>query len=145
MNTTPSEPIVNKRPQSGNALRAIRNLDYTIVFARDLPAMRRFYSDTMGFELVRELGPSWIEYRVGAAILALTQRGLRFNDPSPAPGALSLQLAFRVGVAEVDQCAAALKAAGVVIVSEPTDQPWGHRTVFFRDPDGNVLEIYADL
>lgn len=28
---------------------------------------------------------------------------------------------------------------------EPKDQPWGHRTVFFRDPDGNILEIYADL
>jgi catechol 2,3-dioxygenase-like lactoylglutathione lyase family enzyme len=27
----------------------------------------------------------------------------------------------------------------------PTDQPWGHRTLFFRDPDGNVLEIYADI
>jgi catechol 2,3-dioxygenase-like lactoylglutathione lyase family enzyme len=30
-------------------------------------------------------------------------------------------------------------------VSPPTDRPWGHRTLFFRDPDGNILEIYADL
>jgi catechol 2,3-dioxygenase-like lactoylglutathione lyase family enzyme len=78
-------------------------------------------------------------------ILALTQRGLVFDDPPPPPGALSLQLAFRVGVAEVDECATALKAAGVHLIAEPTDQPWGHRTLFFRDPDGNVLEIYADL
>jgi lactoylglutathione lyase len=28
---------------------------------------------------------------------------------------------------------------------EPTDQPWGLRTLFFRDPDGNVLEIYAEI
>jgi hypothetical protein len=27
----------------------------------------------------------------------------------------------------------------------PTDQPFGHRTLFFRDPDGNVLEIYAEI
>jgi len=27
----------------------------------------------------------------------------------------------------------------------PQDQPWGHRTLFFRDPDGNVLEIYAEI
>jgi catechol 2,3-dioxygenase-like lactoylglutathione lyase family enzyme len=26
-----------------------------------------------------------------------------------------------------------------------TDQPFGHRTVFFRDPDGNILEIYAEI
>jgi catechol 2,3-dioxygenase-like lactoylglutathione lyase family enzyme len=30
-------------------------------------------------------------------------------------------------------------------VAPATDQPWGHRTLFFRDPDGNLLEIYADL
>lgn len=25
------------------------------------------------------------------------------------------------------------------------DHPFGHRTIFFRDPDGNVLEIYAEI
>lgn len=34
---------------------------------------------------------------------------------------------------------------GVAILSGPTDQPFGHRTLFFRDPDGNALEIYAEL
>jgi hypothetical protein len=41
----------------------------------------------------------------------------------------------------VDLCAATLAKRGVTIVSPPTDQPFGHRTLFFRDPDGNVLEI----
>jgi catechol 2,3-dioxygenase-like lactoylglutathione lyase family enzyme len=27
----------------------------------------------------------------------------------------------------------------------PADQPWAHRTAFFRDPDGNIVEIYADI
>jgi catechol 2,3-dioxygenase-like lactoylglutathione lyase family enzyme len=30
-------------------------------------------------------------------------------------------------------------------MSPPTNQPFGHRTVFFRDPDGNLLEFYADI
>jgi hypothetical protein len=34
---------------------------------------------------------------------------------------------------------------GVEILDPPTDQPWAHRTRFFRDPEGNLLEIYADL
>jgi lactoylglutathione lyase len=126
-------------------LAAIRNLDYTIIFARDLPAMRHFYEGVLGFEVERTVGDRWIEYRVGHVILALTVRGLLFDDPSPPTGALSLQLAFRVSIPEVDTCAAALKAAGVTLVQEPTDQAFGHRTVFFRDPDGNVLEIFADL
>ena len=127
------------------ALDSIRQLDYTILFARDLPRMRRFYEDVLRFPLHQQLGPQWIAYRVGSNILTLTQRGLMFDDPAPPDGALSVQLAFRVPPADVDRCAEELRAAGVSIVSPPTDQPWGHRTLFFRDPDGNVLEIYADI
>jgi lactoylglutathione lyase len=127
------------------ALDTIRQLDYTIIFARDLPRMRRFYEDVMRFALHHELGPKWVAYRVGSNILTLTERGLMFDDPAPPAGALSVQLAFRVAPADVARCAAELDAAGVSIESDVTDQPWGHRTLFFRDPDGNVLEIYAEI
>jgi len=56
-----------------------------------------------------------------------------------------VQLAFRVAPGEMAQCAAVLKERGVHFVEGPTDQPFGHRTLFFRDPDGNVLEIYAEI
>lgn len=128
-----------------DALSRIRNIDYTVIFARNMPAMRRFYEDVMGFPVDSELGPQWIAYRVGGTLLALTERGLMFDDEATPKGALSLQLAFRVAPKQVDACADALRAAGVEITHPPTDQPWGHRTLFFRDPDGNVLEIYADI
>jgi lactoylglutathione lyase len=123
----------------------IRSIDYTVIFARQMTSMREFYGRTLGFALHRELGPQWVEFRVGSNVLALTERGLIFNDPAPPVGALSLQLAFRVSPGEVASCAAVLAERGVNIVSGPTDQPWGHRTLFFRDPDGNVLEIYAEI
>jgi len=123
----------------------IRSLDYTIIFARQMPAMREFYGTTLGFPLHKELGPQWVEFRVGSNLLALTERGLVFDDPSPPIGVLSLQLAFRVTPSEVASCASVLAERGVSIVSGPTDQPWGHRTLFFRDPDGNILEIYAEI
>ena len=123
----------------------IRSLDYTVIFARQMSAMRAFYGTPLGFPLHRELSTRWVEYRVGSNLLALTERGLIFDDPAPPVGVLSLQLAFRVAPREVDACAATLAERGVAIISGPTDQPWGHRTLFFRDPDGNVLEIYADI
>lgn len=86
----------------------IRSLDYTVIFARQMQAMREFYGSTLELPLHKELGPQWLEFQVGSNILALTERG-------------------------------------VTIISGPTDQPWGHRTLFFRDPDGNVLEIYAEI
>lgn len=128
-----------------SALRQIRHLDYTIIFARDMPAMRRFYEQVMQLPIHNELGPQWIAYKVGSNILTLTERGLMFDDEPTPRGALSLQLAFRVAPAEVDACAQELAEAGVEIEMSPTNQPWGHRTLFFRDPDGNVLEIYADI
>ena len=127
------------------ALDLIRQLDYTVIFARDLPRMRRFYENVMRFSIHHELGSQWVAFRVGPNILALTERGLLFNDPPPPSGALSLQIALRVAASDVDRCAEELAAAGVVIESPPTDQPWGHRTLFFRDPDGNVIEIFADI
>ena len=127
------------------ALDSIRQLDYTVIFARDLGRMRSFYENVMGFKIRRELGPTWIEYDAGPNVLALTQRGLMFDDPPTPVGALSLQLAFRVAPDAVDRCAAELESLDVRIESPPTDQPWGHRTLFFRDPDGNVIEIYADI
>jgi catechol 2,3-dioxygenase-like lactoylglutathione lyase family enzyme len=123
----------------------IRSIDYTVIFARQMSKMREFYGSTMGFPLHRELSRKWVEYRVGSNILALAEPGTRFDDPLPPVGVMSLQLAFRVAPQEVDACAMTLAERGVAIVSPPTDQPFGHRTLFFRDPDGNVLEIYAEI
>ena len=123
----------------------IRGIDYTVIYVRQMLTMREFYGKTLGFPLHRELSPNWVEYRVGSNLLALAEPGGRFNDPPPPVGTLMLQLAFRVAPNEVATCATALAERGAAIVSGPTDQPFGHRTLFFRDPDGNVLEIYAEL
>lgn len=124
---------------------AIEAVDYTVILVRDMPAMRRFYETVLGFPLARALSPNWIEYRLGPTILALSAPGRTAGDaPVPAWSA-ALHLAFRVPPASVDLCAEALVAQGVPLVEAPTDQPFGHRTLFFRDPDGNLLEIYAEI
>jgi len=134
-----------ERTDAMTVLRQIRHLDVVAIFARDLPAMRRFYEEVMEFPLERELYPEWVEYRVGSSLLVMTRLGLMFHDAPTPPGSLSVQLAFRVTPRQVDECAAALAEKGIELLSPPTDQPWQHRTLFFRDPDGNVIEIYADI
>ena len=46
---------------------------------------------------------------------------------------------------EVESCHQELKRQGVTVLEPPRDQSWGHRTLYFRDPEHNVLEIYADM
>ena len=128
-----------------SALRAIRAIDYTVIFVRDMAAMRRFYEDILGLSLLRELSPGWVEYRVGDNTLALARPRLTAQDAPTPNGSASLQLAFKVSVPEVDQCADELVRQGVTLLSPPINQVFGHRTLFFRDPDGNLLEIFADI
>lgn len=128
-----------------SAFKAIKAIDYTVIYVRDLAAMRRFYEDVLQFELIRELSPRWIEYRVGVNTLALALPGLTAKDDPVPKNTAALQLAFRVTRDDVDACAAELTQQGIAIMLPPTDQPFGHRTLFFRDPDGNLLEIYAEI
>jgi catechol 2,3-dioxygenase-like lactoylglutathione lyase family enzyme len=107
--------------------------------------MRRFYEDILGFPLLRELSPRWIEYRIGGNTLALAKPSLTAADGPTPNGSASLQLAFKVPVPDVDRCADELVQQGVNLVSPPTDQVFGHRTLFFRDPDGNLLEVFAEI
>jgi catechol 2,3-dioxygenase-like lactoylglutathione lyase family enzyme len=128
-----------------SAFRSIRALDYTVVFVRDMPAMRRFYEDVLCLSVQRELSAGWIEYQLGPNTLALATPSLTAKDaPTPA-GSASLQLAFKVPPGDVDLCAEELMQKGIDPVSPPTDRPFGHRTLFFRDPDGNLLEMYAEI
>lgn len=128
------------------SLKDIHNLDYTVLLCRDMAATRSFYEDVMGFQVEHDT-PSWVSFRVGATLLTLRPRGGSpgGQDGPATPGSASVQLAFRVPPPAVDACHAELVAKGVPIMRPPTDLPsWRHRTLFFRDPEDNVIEIYAE-
>jgi lactoylglutathione lyase len=124
------------------ALSRIRVMDYVILLCDDLPEMKRFYQEVMAFPVYQEL-ENWVELRVGATLLTLRRRGRPYDGEGGA-GA-SLQLAFRVAPDEVEPCYQELLAHDVEIIEAPMDKAWGHRTLFFKDPEGNILEIYAEI
>ena len=128
-----------------SAFRSIKAVDYTVIFVRDMDAMRRFYEDVMELALARELSAGWREYQLGGNTLALARPSRTAGDAPVPAGTASLQLAFKVPVADVDRCAEELTQKGVAMLSPPINLPFGHRALFFRDPDGNLLEIYAEL
>ncbi|WNV08265.1 VOC family protein [Tardiphaga sp. 709] len=128
-----------------SAFQAIRAIDYTVIFVRDMDAMRHFYETVLGFSLQRVLSSDWIEFSIGGNTLALAIPSRTASDRPVPVGSAALQLAFKVSVAEVDACAEELMRKGIGLVSSPTDQAFGHRTLFFRDPDGNLLEVFADI
>lgn len=73
---------------------------------------------------------------------------IRGFDPSyqPASGGHRIALAFDKGTAaEVDAAFAALVDAGYSAHVEPWDAHWGQRYATLLDPDGNSIDLYADL
>lgn len=127
------------------ALGGIGNLDYTVLLCSKMQDTRAFYRDVMGFPIETDL-ENWVSFRVGSSLLTLRPRGwTHFPDGNAAAGSASVQLAFRVPPPAVDACHAELVAKGIPILRGPTDLPdWRHRTLFFRDPENNLIEIYAE-
>ncbi|MBK8019931.1 MAG: VOC family protein [Chloroflexi bacterium] len=65
-------------------------------------------------------------------------------SPRRASAQDSSLLVFEVD--DVDQAVQSLQGKGVSFIAMPTDRPdWGMRTAHFRDPDGNLLEIFHPL
>jgi len=124
-------------------LANIRNLDYVVLLCEDIQLMKVFYHEVLGFPIYRDWD-DWVELRVGAVLLTLRKRG-RSYDGMKYPNSASVQLAFRVAPAEVDACHTELLYKQVEIIEAPHDWDYGHRTLFFKDPEGNILEIYADI
>jgi hypothetical protein len=88
--------------------------------------------------------------RVGSLLLTLSKRRPSVGAPPPE-GSAAVQLAFRVTPQEVETCYEELKAKNVEIVQPPQVSErrvwhyWQHRMLFFKDPEGNLLEIYAEI
>lgn len=124
----------------------IHNFDYTVLLCGKFKETCAFYRDVMKFPVETEQD-NWVSFRVGASLLTLRPRGqwAAWHDGSAVPGSAAVQLCFRVPPPAVDVCHAELVAQGVTILRGPTDVPkFRHRTLFFRDPEDNVIEIYAE-
>lgn len=117
------------------------------VGADDLPRLRAFYSARLGWTEVPDSSDDWVGYLAGGVLFALWRReALAAESASsdgvrPAKGAI-FNLATGVdSAAEVDTVCSRWAAAGAVVVAEPFDQPWGGRSAYLTDPEGNVWEI----
>ena len=125
-------------------LTPVQQLSYVIILCDNINRMKTFYRDLFSFTVDSETDES-LALRVGSVLLGLRKRMRNYDGRSGGPESPGLQLAFLVSPAEVDECYQTLMDRGVQILDPPTDQPRGHRTVYFADPEGNILEVYAEI
>ena len=117
------------------------------LLVRDLARCTAFYRDTLGLEMHES--ESTAELQMGNVYFFLLEaRGAAHMVSSQALD-LSIEGRPRVllaaGVADVDAAYEELIARGVTFLRPPTDQPWGLRTAYFADPEGNLWEINQSI
>jgi lactoylglutathione lyase len=111
---------------------------FPILLVTDVERSLGFYRDLLGFQVdycfPSEREPQFVSMTIDGGKLAL---GFTEADVQSA------STAIWVYTDDVDDAVARLREAGVRVVAEPADQPWGERVASVADPDGFTVHIGA--
>ncbi|WP_019644490.1 VOC family protein [Novispirillum itersonii] len=117
-------------------------LDHLVLTVADIDATAAFYQRVLGMQVVT-FGAGRTALTFGAQKINLHQAGREFEPKAtrPVPGSADLCLIAEGGTAAV---MAHLRAQGVTVEEGPvmrTGATGPIRSVYFRDPDGNLIEV----
>ena len=117
------------------------------LYASDLEASRRFYSEVLGLEVLSQEPGRHVFFRCGRAVFLVfnpdaTSRPAKGHGlPIPAHGATGAgHVAFSVTEAEIPVWRERLKEKQVPVESE-VRWPGGGQSLYLRDPAGNSIEL----
>lgn len=115
----------------------------TRIFTDDVDTLVTFYERATGIDAVR-VHPMFAELRTRSGTLAIadsTTVPLLGDAVAEARANRSVCLDFLVD--DVDQAYVALRGVTDSIVTEPTNLPWGNRSLLVRDPDGHLINFFT--
>jgi predicted enzyme related to lactoylglutathione lyase len=102
----------------------------------DVHALAGFYARLLGAPVA--LNDFYVEVPAGPASIGFSRR--RFTEyGDDQAGDVILDLL----VDDADAHHARIDALGVAWVMPPTTQPWGSRSMIFRDPEGHLVNVFS--
>jgi predicted enzyme related to lactoylglutathione lyase len=113
------------------------------IITEDVDRLAGFYERVTETSAVRP-APVFAEFRTATGALAIgsTATVAMLGERAPRPGKND-SVIIEFLVADVDAEFARLKDFLQDVVLEPTTMPWGNRSALFRDPDGNVVNLFS--
>ncbi|MBV1758646.1 MAG: VOC family protein [Dethiosulfatibacter sp.] len=126
----------------------ISKINLVTIWTDNIEPMKNFYNDVMGFEIINDLG-EYVEFKNEGVRFALCERKVMVNfsdEYKIRANGQRFELAFPCeSVEDVDHSYMILLDKGAVGVKSPQNMPWNQRTALFKDPDGNIHELFVDL
>ena len=117
------------------------------LFVQDMTTIIRFYRDVLGFEIKEAEDTKNVYLEKDGTLFLLFGRqdfeqmiGAHFDYVPGLNGHFEIALDVD-SYAEVDCVWAEIVAKGARPVMPPTTCPWGQRTCYVADPEGNLVEI----
>ena len=122
-------------------------LDGFGIMVDDMGVMVRFYRDVLGFGITEDDETTNVFLEKDGTLFLLYRKtdleeftGSKFSYCKGVNGHYEIALSVD-NYAAVDKAYADVTAAGAKGIMPPTTEPWGQRTCYIADPEGNLIEI----
>jgi catechol 2,3-dioxygenase-like lactoylglutathione lyase family enzyme len=116
---------------------------HTCLITPNVQRLVDFYEPVLKLKAKRS-GGDYAEFQTGAGVLAIFSAAAQEKYiPGSAEGAANRGVVLEFKVADVDQEYRRLQGLVKTWVKPPSNQPWGTRSFYFRDPDGNLVDFFA--
>ena len=122
-------------------------LDGFGIFVDDMAAMIKFYRDVLGFEIKEDEDASNVFLEKDGTLFLLYRKtdfekmvNQKLSYCTGVNGHYEIALSVE-NYSEVDKAYEKVIKAGAQGILEPTTEPWGQRTCYIADPEGNLIEI----
>ena len=127
-----------RRPPS-----AIPTLANVCLITNDMKRLVGFYEPILALKATWS-GQDYAEFRTSVGVLAVfAAQAQEKYIPGSVQAAQNRSVILEFSVADVDLEYQRLQNLVKVWVKRPTTQPWGTRSIYFRDPDGNLVDFYT--
>jgi catechol 2,3-dioxygenase-like lactoylglutathione lyase family enzyme len=114
----------------------------TCLITTNVGQLVSFYESVLGIKAQRS-GDRYAEFHTGVGVLAIfSAEAQEKYIPGSADAASNRSAILEFKVDDVDYEYVRLQPLVKIWVRPPTTQPWGTRSVYFRDPDGNLVNFY---
>lgn len=122
-------------------------LDGFGIFVEDMPTMVKFYRDVLGFSIREEENASNVYLEKDGTLFLLYRRtdfeamtNHTFHYAKPVNGHFEIAISAP-NFEAVDKAFQEVTEKGATPILAPTTEPWGQRTCYVADPEGNLIEI----